>query len=400
MIKFYLSISASFILLFCTSACAETKEPPAKKVCLNMIVKDETKVITRCIESVLPLIDTWIIVDTGSTDGTQQMIKDYMKEKGIPGTLYERPWVNFGHNRNEALALAKDAGDYILFMDADEYLVFDPNYKRPNLDKDYYYVSRKFSGMTYARIMLVSTHKPWEWVGVLHEVLVPPPATTFATLENVVNVCTTEGARSRDPLKYQKDAKLLEAELEKNPNHGRNRFYLAQSYRDAGMPEEAIKQYEKRVAMGGWDQEVYCSLLAIARLQEQLEMPSEIVIASYNRAYQYRSSRVEPLYHLATLLRKQEKYEAAYKITQIAFSMPVSNDALFVETWITDYGIALERSIDAYWLGKYKECQIISQQLLTRNDLPQCYRECIERNLACANAKLVEHLCTTEAQVK
>src|SRR5690606_5138351 len=101
----------------------------------------ETDVICRCLESMLPIIDYWVIVDTGSTDGTQAMIKNFMKEKGVPGELHERPWKNFGHNRNEALTLAKGKADYIVFIDADEYFHYEPGFKLPQLTKDFYYVN-------------------------------------------------------------------------------------------------------------------------------------------------------------------------------------------------------------------------------------------------------------------
>ena len=86
-----------------------------------MIVKNESKIIERCLKSVYHLIDTWCIVDTGSTDGTQDIIKEFLKDK--PGELIERPWVNFGHNRNEALSLARRWGEWILLTDADMILV-------------------------------------------------------------------------------------------------------------------------------------------------------------------------------------------------------------------------------------------------------------------------------------
>ena len=93
--------------------------PPT--ICLNMIVKNESHVICRCLASVKPFITHWVIVDTGSTDGTQAIIQDYLKD--VPGQLYERPWVDFSHNRNEALGLAQGAADYVLFIDADQGIV-------------------------------------------------------------------------------------------------------------------------------------------------------------------------------------------------------------------------------------------------------------------------------------
>ena len=90
-------------------------------LCLNMIVKNEAKIIARCLTSARPLVSTWVIVDTGSTDGTQDVIRRTLAD--LPGELHERPWRNFGANRTEALALAKGKSEYILIMDADDELV-------------------------------------------------------------------------------------------------------------------------------------------------------------------------------------------------------------------------------------------------------------------------------------
>jgi glycosyltransferase involved in cell wall biosynthesis len=74
-----------------------------------MIVKDEENVIERALRSVLRTVDTWCIVDTGSTDKTKEIIQKVADELGKVGHLYDRKWVNFGHNRSEALTLAKKA---------------------------------------------------------------------------------------------------------------------------------------------------------------------------------------------------------------------------------------------------------------------------------------------------
>jgi len=92
-------------------------------VCLSMIVKNETHIINECLDSMWQYIDYWIIVDTGSTDGTQDLIRNFFAEKGIPGELIERPWVNFGHNRSEALALCEGKADYAWMIDADDRIV-------------------------------------------------------------------------------------------------------------------------------------------------------------------------------------------------------------------------------------------------------------------------------------
>ena len=73
---------------------AELPEKTQPTICLTMIVKNESQVIRRCIDSVKDYISYWVIVDTGSTDGTQDLIKEIMTEYNIPGELHERPWVD------------------------------------------------------------------------------------------------------------------------------------------------------------------------------------------------------------------------------------------------------------------------------------------------------------------
>lgn len=376
--------------LCCISISIEAaSEKTGPRVCLNMIVKDESTIICRCLSSVLPLIDHWVIVDTGSTDGTQKIIADFMAQNKIPGELHERPWINFGHNRNEALDLARDKGDYILFMDADNYLTYEPDFKLPALEKDCYHVLLADAGTTYSRLALIKAALDSKWVGVLHEAVCCPQIKTQGNLEKVRQIVLTDGNRSKDPKKYEKDAAIFEEALKKEPNNSRYVFYLAQSYHDAGNYPLALKHYERRVSMGGWDQEVFWSLLKIGQLQEMLEMPSETIVRAYKNAYHYRSTRIEPLYYLVRYYSMLDDFKKGYEVSKIAESVPKSEDNLFVQAWIYDYGMALERSVCAYWLGKYKECQQLSKELLAK-ELPPHIRLTVERNLGFANTKLLE----------
>lgn len=377
-----------FLLLF---NIATAEEKPVK-ICLNMIVKDETKVIRRCLESAKPIIDYWVIVDTGSTDGTQKMIKEFMKD--VPGELHERPWKNFGHNRNEALQLAMGKGDYILFIDADEVFELQPNYKKEDLKltKDMYYITSKYGGMEYARSSVIKDHKDWQWKGVLHEYLENPTMKEVGAIESFKNVVHTDGFRSTDPEKFKKDALILEEAIAKEPDNSRYMFYLAQSWRDYGDSAKALKYYEQREKMGGWDQEVYWSMLQQAMMKEALNYPSEEIVSAYYKAYGYRPSRSEALYRLAFYYRRKGDYAAGYVVANTAMRIPPSTDILFVEKWMNDYGLPLEYSICAYWIGQHTECLLVSQSILSKNDIPENVRDCVQRNMEFATKAICPNL--------
>ncbi|MCX6991147.1 MAG: glycosyltransferase family 2 protein [Chlamydiae bacterium] len=383
MVLFYSSFIR--VLFFCLAVfAAEAK--PTQSICLNMIVKDESAVICRCLASVKPFIDYWVIVDTGSTDGTQELIREFMKD--IPGELHESYWVDFAHNRNEALILARDKGDYLLFIDADEILKFPTGYELPELDLDFYYVMTEFGGMKYPRVQLVNNHLNWKWAGILHEAVVSDEAKNSGKLAGITNFVTTEGNRSQDPEKFFKDIKVLENAVEAEPENARYVFYLAQSYRDANQYDRAIKTYEKRVSMGGWDQEIFWSLLQVALLQEALAMPEETVIEGYLSAHNYLQSRVEPLYHLVYRYRINEEYEKGYEVGREALLLKSPEEFLFLEPWIYDYGLLLEFSICAYWTEHYVESMLASYLILKCPDLPQHVLSCVEMNLCWMEGKV------------
>lgn len=351
-----------------------------------MIVKNESAVITRCLASVKPLIDYWVIVDTGSHDGTQKIIQDFMKD--VPGELFEHPWLNFEHNRNEALKLAKDKADYILFIDADEVFQYAPQFAWPELKNDFYFIVTEFSGTKYGRVQLVKSSLAWRWKGVLHEAIDCVDAKTSNVIPKIVNFVRTDGSRSQDPLKYFKDAAILEKALIEEPDNTRYVFYLAQSYKDAGMYEEAIKNYQKRISMGGWDQEIFWSWLQIARSQEALGLPQNVIVSAYEQAYRIRPSRAEPLYYLANYYRRAEEFAKGYETAHRGLAIPHSNELLFVEHWIYDYGLLLEFSICAYWSDKFTESLLSSHLILSKSEIPQNVRDCVVNNLFWINEKI------------
>lgn len=137
-------------------------------ICLNMIVKNETRVILRCLDSVLPYIQAWAILDTGSTDGTQDLIRQHLGH--LPGMLSEAPWTNFGETRTQALQCVGDLADYILIMDADDIFQCPAGFAFPPLTADAYSLELLAGGTcSFRRTCLVKAGLPWHYVGVLHE---------------------------------------------------------------------------------------------------------------------------------------------------------------------------------------------------------------------------------------
>ena len=143
--------------------------PAGQTICLSMIVKNEARVIRRCLDSVRDIIDYWVIVDTGSTDGTQDIIRAHFQD--VPGELVERPWRDFAQNRSEALALARPRGDYTFIIDADDALELQAGFQLPRLSADSYQIDIQDTNIRYQRTQFVSNALAWRYAGVLHEYL-------------------------------------------------------------------------------------------------------------------------------------------------------------------------------------------------------------------------------------
>lgn len=351
-------------------------------LCLNMIVKDEAHVIRRCLDSVRPLIDTWCILDTGSTDGTQEVIRGHFQD--LPGALHEAPWKGFGTSRTEALQLARGQADHLLFIDADAELVLPEGYRLPELGADAYFVNHRYSDHAFLRLDLVSTRLDWRYEGVLHEALLCSGPFRSEVLPGLEILERPEGARSRDPDTYRKDAAVLAEALARNPGHARTQFYLAQSLRDAGEPAEALEAYRRRAAMGGWDEEVFVSLLQAAQLLERLEAPEAEVVQAYLLAHEARPSRAEALGRLACYLRGRKHFHTAAVLAERGMTLPQPPDLLFVETSYYTWRCLDEFAVAAYWAGRHPESLAACDRLLAEGHLPPSETARVQANRAFA----------------
>ena len=336
-------------------------------ICLCMIVKNEAAVIERCLASVRGLVDYWVISDTGSTDGTQDLIRAAMD--GVPGELHEDPWQDFGHNRSLNLEHARDKADYLLLIDAD--MVLRQNGELPELTADSYMI-RHGGDTEYRNKRLVRGSLPWRYIGSTHEYLTTGrPDHELHLDELVVDHFADGGSRAG---KYERDMRLLTADLERDPGNARTVFYLAQTWRDLGQRDEAIAMYRRRTAMGGWPEEVYFSLLQIGELLADAgDWPA--AMDAFVEAWEFRPQRLEALYELASRLRVRGQHQAAYALASAGIGEPQPDDVLFVRPWVYRWGFLFELSISAYWVGDFLVSVRACDKLLAMPDLPDLHRE-------------------------
>jgi glycosyltransferase involved in cell wall biosynthesis len=357
----------------------DTKQP---SICLVMIVKNESKVIRRCIDSVKDYINYWVIVDTGSTDGTQDLIKEIMNEYQIDGELHERPWVDFGYNRTESLEYSEGKADYRLIIDADDVLAVGEENPFMNLTEDAYKIKIRLNSLAYYRTQLVKGDQKWKYVGVLHEYISGPTDITVSEefLDGVEMHASVSGhnrdIKGKD--KYYNDALIFEKAILTTPKEElpidlerRYVFYMAQSYRDAGMNERSIEAYQRRVDLGGWAEEVYISRYWIARQKQILNRPDEEIIDAYLKAWEYRPNRLEALYHLIKFLGTRKRYALAFALSSVGMKTGSCSDILFVEDDIWKWRMPDEYSVLAYYNGNaeeaYKTTNIIINSSLFAN---------------------------------
>lgn len=353
------------------------------KIVLTMIARNERAVIRRCLESVKPYIDAWSISDTGSTDGTQELIREILRD--IPGELIERPWVDFSTNRNEAIENGlKYAPDYFLTLDADEELTVKPGFAIRDLTADIYRFNFRIAGSqsVWPRNALFRPHIRYRYV--LDETL-EASGQQIEMLPACEVVSYTDGARSSDGLKakFERDCEVLRRALEKEPDCSRYWYYLGQRLSGAQRYDEAIVAYQRRLELeGGSEAERGWCELVIGQCKEALGYDFAEVQAQYLKAWTTNPNRAEPLYALGCLHSKRKEHALAELYARAAQRIPRPNDPLPTHEELYAYGAVDLLAGSLAEQGKMAEALDVLVKLRALPQLPAAEHERVDENIA------------------
>lgn len=330
---------------------------------LVMIVKNEARGIRDTLLSAKQWVDSWLVLDTGSTDGTQQIVRETMD--GAPGQLVEEGFVDFGKTRSRALDLAGKESVFTLMLSGDETLVngnalrafCQQHADEQGCEHDAYYVRISFGTTVYDSARLARSSAEWRYEGVTHEVLTregsPPPSIRVPDAYVLHDLQHRDAAGQKR--RWSQDLELLSAEARQKPKDTRTAFYLAQTLECLGRYAKAFAAYDKRVRLGGWEEEVYESMFRKARVADALGRSWSDVQQLYLDAHSHSPHRAEPLYAIAWHWYQKQNWPLTYLFASRGAALPLPERAtLFVDREVYDHKLLDLVGTSAFYVNELK----------------------------------------------
>lgn len=330
---------------------------PARIIYLTM-VKNESRIIERSMRAANDFIDAFVVCDTGSTDNTRELAQNFIEKSGKPGAITESIWKNFGHNRTISFMACRQFAErlgwdlkktYCLLLDGDMVFRWTAEFSKDLLLREDaaagYSIIQKAGSLHYYNARLLRLSDNWTCVGATHEYWSGPGTKNLPVSAIWIDDLNDGGSKSD---KFVRDARLLEEERDADPNNGRTWFYLAQTYKDLGRLDDAIKAYERRIQIGGWVEEVWFSHYMIAKLyfmKRDFEMGEMWAL----KGIEFHKTRAEIHYLLTRVFREKGDHYKAWHYMVKGRQIPMPNDVLFVETNVYKGMFLYEASIIHYY---------------------------------------------------
>ena len=330
--------------------------PLPKKIIATIMIKNEERIIKRCIDRALTIADAICISDTGSTDKTLEILNEYLPTLSIPAKVVNHEWKNFGHNRTLSFQASADyckelewnpEFTYGLLLDGDMNFVMTDKFQKEDLTANGYRIIQRNSHLEYYNTRFVKLGYPWRCVGVTHEYW---DGSECEALNTVYIEDIGDGGCKDD--KFIRDERLLRQGLEEEPKNERYMFYLAQTLKDLKKLPESIEMYKRRINAGGWFEEVWYSMYIISKLYYELGNLTEMEYWGM-KAYDFNKNRAENLYFLTRVFRELSQHHKAWHYMKLGASIKKPNDLLFLELDVYSHLFAYERTILDYYVHQH-----------------------------------------------
>ena len=363
------------------------------KLALNFICKDESPVIENMLESAKDIVDLIVVNDTGSTDGTQQIIKNFGEKYGIPTYVFERPFDDFENSRNHAMQKLRDVvkelnwnADQVhgFWFDCDETLVIDSKFNKEQFTKDLYMINTYIGQMKYTRNTFFKVSKPFRWYGPVHEFIVCDDQNiTSGLAENIhVDVKMTGNSWLGDIAeKYASHSYKLEAYINKNRQDPRWIFYTAQSWHDAASIKDnkeeneerlrrSMKYYRERVSRtDGYAEEIFYAQYRVGTIMRILEEPWHLTHMELLKAYQIEPLRGESIKVIIDHYLQMGDWNMAYLYTKFAKTTfhgknPYPTRLLFVDEATYIWRFAEAHAAASFYTGRMDEAKQTYQEIV------------------------------------
>ena len=318
--------------------------------CLLM-VKDEKDRIVTSLNSAKEWVSMFVVFDTGSTDGTQEVIRNWCTENNKILHMMEGKFVDFSVSRNALLDFSdKFHPDYQLLMDSSDELktgrelqtFCDQNSKSKDPYTGFLVKQVWFCGnstQSYFNVRLIKARHKWRYRGQTHEYIYSPEVENVKPLKIPYIILYQDRTLDNNKSfpRFSRDRALLWNEYNKNPKDQRTIFYMSQTFGCLGQLDLSYKYYKIRSKLGGFDEEVFHSLLRCGDISRLLKHYDEEAIAWYVNSFSFLE-RVEPLLYLTDMFQNKKNWRSAYMFCKMATLLDFPEESiLFVDKDAYDY---------------------------------------------------------------
>lgn len=363
------------------------------KLALNFICKNESHVIERMLNSAKSITDLIVVNDTGSTDGTQDIIRKFGEENNIPTYVFERPFDDFEKSRtwamtklSEVVAELKWDADKVhgYWFDCDEQLVIDPAFNKNQFTADLYMINTYIGQMKYTRNTFFKVSKPFKWYGPVHEFIVCEDQNITSGLATGIHVnVSMDGASWQGKIseKYLSHSHKLETYINENRQDPRWIFYTAQSYHDsASIPDNrdeneerlrrSLKYYKERTERtDGYVEEIYYSHYRMGTIMRSLEYPWNLTMQQCLKAYAVDPLRGESIKTIIDYYLQMGEWHLAYLYTKFAYENfhdknPYPKKLLFVDESLYIWKFTEAHAAACFYTGRVDEARKVYGEIL------------------------------------